>query len=137
MSIPYYNKQKIPTYDRLRNWSVHQFPPSERNKENYKIYYIDSEWTESGNGNSVVNTVFTGLQTAFNDGSQWKISAEDANSTGTFTFIVVRLKDRVVKKCVGVASGEKLTNNALWTVTDVTGKVWYEELRKLRLLGNI
>jgi len=108
-------------------------------KDDYNIYYIDSEWAVAGAGDPDASdqVVFTGLQNAFNDGSKWKISAEDANSTGTFTLIVVRLKDRVVKKCVGVASGEKLANTALWTVTDVTGEVWYDDLRKLRHLGII
>ena len=136
MPIPYYNKEKAHNTNRLRNWTVYQYIESERNKGNYKIYYIDSEWATAAEGTVEIAT-FTGLQTAFNDGSQWRIAAENANSTGTFTFIVVRLKDRVVKKCVGVASGAKLANNALWTVTDVTGTVWYDELRKLRGLGYI
>jgi hypothetical protein len=137
VSIPYYNKEKAHNTNRLRNWTVYQYIESERNKGNYKIYYIDSEWNTAGNGTPSEQVTFTGLQNAFNDGSQWRIAAENANSTGTFTLIIVRLKDRVVKKCVGVASGAKLANNALWTVTDVTGEVWYDELRRLRLLGYI
>ena len=137
MPIPYYNKEKPHNTSRLRNWTVYQYIQSERDKGNYKIFYIDSEWATAGNGGTSEQVTFTGLQTAFNDGSQWRISAENANSTGTFTFIVVRLKDRVVKKCVGVASGAKLANNALWTVTDVTGTVWYDVLRKLRYLGYV
>ena len=136
MSIPYYNKEKAHNAIRLRNWTVYQYSESERNKGNYKIYYFDSEWATAAEG-TVETATFTGLQTAFNDGSKWKIAAENANSTGTFTLIIVRLKDRVVKKCVGVASGAKLANNALWTVTDVTGEVWYDDLRKLRHLGII
>jgi hypothetical protein len=142
MSIPYYNQERIQlNTSRFRNWSIYQYHESERLKGNYKFYYIDSEWETAGEGDhnhtspEVVN--FTGLRDAFNDGSEWRIAAEDANSTGTFTLIVVRLKDRVVKKCVGVASGEHLANNALWTVTDVTGGVWYDDLRKLSHLGYI
>ena len=139
MTIPYYNKKKEHNTTRFRNWTIYEYD-SDHNREGYNIYYIDSEWETAGEGNPPPGSeqaTFTGLMNAFNDGSKWRISAEDANSTGTFTLIVVRLKDRVVKKCVGVASNEKLANNALWTVTDVTGEVWYEELRKLRLLGNI
>lgn len=139
MPIPYYNKQKTHNFSRLRHWTIFENGADQPDKDDYNIYYIDSEWAVAGAGDPDVvdQAVFTGLQTAFNDGSKWKIAGEDANSTGTFTCIIVRKSDRVVKKCVGVASGEKLANNALWTVTDVTGEVWYDELRKLLLLGYI
>ena len=139
MSIPYYNKQKTHNFSRLRNWTIFENGADQPDKDDYNIYYIDSEWGTAGAGDPDApdQVVFTKLKNAFNDGSKWKIVAEDANSTGTFTCIIVRKSDRVVKKCVGVASGQKLANNALWTVTDVTGEVWYDELRKLRHLGII
>ena len=144
MSIPYYDKQKTHNFSRRRHWTIYEKQPDGSSgnlpdKGDYHIYYIDSEWGTAGAGDPDVpeHELFTKLRDAFNDGSNWRIAAEDANSTGTYTLIIVRLKDRVVKKCVGVASNEKLANEALWTVTDVTGEVWYEELRRLRLLGNI
>ena len=139
MPIPYYNKQKTHNFSRLRHWTIFENGADQPDKDDYNIYYIDSEWETAGAGDPDApdQEVFTGLKNAFNDGSKWKIVAEDANSTGTFTLIIVRKSDRVVKKCVGVASGQKLSNNALWTVTDVTGEVWYDDLRKLRHLGII
>ena len=44
MSIPYYNKEKAHNTNRLRNWTVYQYIESERNKGNYKIYYIDIDF---------------------------------------------------------------------------------------------
>ena len=120
--LPFYNNEKTHNTTRFRNWTIYEYDSS-NNRQDYKIYYIDSEWSTAGNGSPSEQVSFTGLQNAFNDGSQWRISAENANSTGTFTLIVVRLSDGVIKKCVGVASDEKLANNTLWTVTDVTGQV--------------
>ena len=139
MSTPYYNKKKPHNFARLRNWTIYENGADQPDKNDYDIYYIDSEWAVAGAGDPDASdqVVFTGLQNAFNDGSKWKISAESANSTGTFACIIVRKSDRVAKRCVGVASDEQLANNALWTVTDVTGQVWHDRLRILRLLGYI
>lgn len=137
MSTPYYNKQKEHKTTRLRNWTIYEYD-SDNNREGYNIYYIDSEWALAGDGSPGSEQVrFTALETAFNDGSKWKISAEASNSTGTYACIIVRNKDRVAKRCVGIASGQKLANNTLWTVTDVTGGVWHDQLRRLKLLGYI
>ena len=136
MPRPFYNKKKAHTTQRLRNWTIYEYSSPNQRKD-YDIYYIDSEWNAAGNGVKDI-VEFTGLQNAFNDGSKWMIAGENANSTGTFTCIIVRKKGgRVVKKCVGVASGEKLANNTLWTVTDVTGEVHHGLMRRLRLLGHI
>jgi hypothetical protein len=124
-SIPFYDNEKTHNTTRLRNWTIYEYD-SDDNRQGYKIYYIDSEWNTAGNGTPSEQVTFTGLQNAFNDGSQWRISAENANSTGTFTCIIVRQSDGVIKKCVGVATGSKLANDTLWTVTDVTGQVWYD-----------
>jgi hypothetical protein len=139
MNMPFYNKKKAHNTSRLRNWTIYEYD-SDNDRKSYNIYYIDSEWATAGEGNPPAGSeqvAFTGLENAFNDGSKWRISAENANSTGTFTCIIVRKSDRVVKKCVGVASDQKLANNAVWTVTDVTGQVWHDQLRRLRLLGHI
>lgn len=129
----YYPLEKEHNLTRFRNWTIYA---DAADRPNYKIYYIDSEWRTAGNGDGT-STTFSKLQTAFNDGSGWSISAEEEDSNGTFQCIIVRLSDRKAIKCVGTVSGAELANNALWECTDVTDSVWYDDLRKLRLLGNI
>ena len=131
----YYNKQKTHNTTKFRNWTI--YATDEENRSKYNIYYIDSEWNTvtAGSGEETAN--FTNLQTAFNDGSTWTIKSDDEDMTMRFTCIIVRLSDRKVIKCFGDVGFERLADNSKWTCTDITGQAWYEELRKLRLLGNI
>ena len=130
----YYNKQKTHNTTNFKNWTI--YASSASNRDLYNIYYIDSEWNTAASGGGETASL-TNLATAFGDGNAWTVSSTDEDSTGTFICIIVRLSDRKVVKCVGSTSGDRLAQNSNWTCTDITGDAWYEELRKLRLLGNI
>ncbi len=130
----YYDKQKTHNTAKLRNWTI--YASSAANRDLYNIYYIDSEWRTAASGSGETASL-TKLATAFGDGVSWTVSSSDDDSNGTFTCIIVRLSDRKVVKCVAVADDDRIANNSIWTCTDITGDAWYEELRKLRLLGNI
>ena len=131
----YYPLEKAHNYIKKKNWTILCVPAE--NQPNYKIFYKDSEWNEASDAEPPAAGTFTKLTNAFDDGTTWFINGQDGNSTGTFTCVVVRLSDRKAIKCVGVASNQKLCEDARWTVTDITGDVWHDELRRLRLLGNI
>lgn len=102
----------------------------------FKVYYMDSEWTLTpGVGSMEINTL-DAADVGFGDGIDWLARSPDTTVTGTVQFIVVRKSDRKTILFHADADGTTLAN-ATWTFTDVTGKVWHEGLRKLRILGYV
>ena len=114
--------------------------------DEYRIYYLDSEWKELGDSEDSINTAtFTQLGDFFDDGRIWIMKFRGhslgVQSTPQVKFIVVRLSDRkaglVSIRGTSGFPAQQLSNAGEKTVTDVSENVWYDELRKLSLLGYI
>ena len=104
---------------------------------NYEVYYIDSEWGESPSGGFLDGVVVPAADVGFGDGLDWHIASTDVTTTNTVQFIVVRKSDRKTILFHGDADGTTSMSQGTWTFTDVTGEVWHEGLRKLRILGYV
>jgi len=102
----------------------------------YEIYYIDSEWAVAPTGGSGTFGLFPAADVGFGDGNNFRILTSTNTMTGTVQFIVVRKSDRKAILFHGDADGTALAEGT-WTFTNVTGKVWHEGLRKLRILGYV
>jgi len=113
--------------------------------DKYRIYYIDSEWKELGNsGSSESVGSFQTIGDFFNDGISWttkyRFVGLGSQSEPQFKFIVVRLSDRktglfTIRGTAGYPT--QYVPNAEKTATDISGKAWFDELRRLRLLGYV
>ena len=116
------------------------------NNDKYKIYYNDSEWKDIGIPAGTESTgSFTDISNFFQDGITWNAKYNTkglgSQSEPQYKFIVVRLSDRKTGLfTIRGTSGfpvQHVVNAGDRTVTDVTEHVWYDELRKLSLLGYI
>ena len=117
--------------------NLYLFTTDNLNNHLYEIYYIDSEWDVAPTGGSGTFGLFPAADVGFGDGIDFRTLTSNINMTGTVQFIVVRKSDRKTILFHGDADGTTALAYATWTFTDVTGEVWHEGLRKLRILGYV
>ena len=137
----YYRKEKQVTNTILKGMGF--YIQSGGSNDAYRIYYLDSEWKELGDEESTSYATFTEIGDFFDDGSVWQMEYRPVTigvqATPQIKFIVVRLADRKagLVSIRGTAGSQTLATAGEKTVTDVSEHVWYDELRKLSLLGYI
>ena len=134
----FYDKEvDLPTtlaVDTFRNIVVHTDPFGGGNDSLFEVYYKDSEWPVALSGAGMDQAVFGAATVGFDDGIDWRVRSSITTMTTTIQFIVVRKSDRKTILFHADADGTTIAD-ATWTFTDVTGEVWHEGLRKLRILG--